>query len=145
MNAIFGSTLPEILRDQDERAFDAPWQAQVFALVLRLHQNGSFSWEDWVRVFSKQVSVSPALPGESVNDTYYRQWTDALDAILVETGLLAPGDSRTRAILWKVAYVNTPHGEAVRLEHAACPPTHEHVATRRGEPLVVSSPVKNFG
>ena len=138
------STLPEIVRDQDERAFDAPWQAQAFALVLRLNENGCFSWEDWVRVFSEKISASPARPGESVNDAYFRQWVDALDAILIETGQFAPGDSPTRAAMWRVAYLNTPHGETVRLEHATCPPDHEHFAPRRGEPLVVSSAVKSF-
>jgi len=142
MNEFSGSTLPEIIRDQDERAFDAPWQAQAFALVLRLNENGCFSWEEWVRVFSEKIATSPARAGESVNDAYFRQWVDALDAILIETGQLSPGDSPTRAAVWKAAYLNTPHG--VRLEHATCPPNHGHVAPRRGEPLVVSSAVNSF-
>jgi len=39
-------TPPGILRDETERTFDAPWQAQAFALVVQLNKAGRFSWDE---------------------------------------------------------------------------------------------------
>jgi nitrile hydratase accessory protein len=130
---------PSILRDETDRNFDAPWQAQAFALVVQLNKAGRFSWDEWVRVFSREIARSPFRPGESANDTYYRQWLDALEQIVVERGLLAPGDARERASAWRAAYVNTPHGQPVELAHAICPPAHTHGTNPRGVPITVSA------
>jgi nitrile hydratase accessory protein len=131
--------LANILRDETDRAFDAPWQAQAFALVVRLSATGHFSWNEWVCVFSQEVARSPTRAGESENDTYYRQWLDALERIAVEKGLLAPGDAQERASAWRAAYVNTPHGQPVELAHATCRPAHTHGKIPRGVPITVSS------
>jgi nitrile hydratase accessory protein len=131
--------LPNILRDETDRAFDAPWQAQAFALVVRLSATGYFSWNEWVRFFSQEVGRSPSRAGESEKDTYYRQWLDALERITVEKGLLAPGDAQERASAWRAAYVNTPHGQPVELAHATCPPAHTHGKIPCGVPITVSS------
>jgi nitrile hydratase accessory protein len=131
--------LPNILRDETDPTFDAPWQAQAFALVVRLSETGHFGWNEWVRVFSREVARSPSRAGESENDTYYRQWLDALERINVERGLLAPGDVQERASAWRAAYVNTPHGQPVELAHATCPPAHTHGKIPRGVPITVSS------
>jgi nitrile hydratase accessory protein len=122
--------LPNILRDETDPTFDAPWQAQAFALVVRLSETGHFGWNEWVRVFSREVARSPSRAGESENDTYYRQWLDALERINVERGLLAPGDVQERA---------SPHGQPVELAHATCPPAHTHGKIPRGVPITVSS------
>lgn len=132
------TTLQDILREQADRAFDSPWQAQAFALVVRLQKSGHITWENWVRVFSRQVAASPARLGESVNDAYYRQWLAALEQIVVESGFLAPGDTDMRTSLWRAAFVNTPHGQPVRLGNATCPPSRDHDSKPRGQPLVVS-------
>jgi nitrile hydratase accessory protein len=130
---------PGILRDETDQTFDAPWQAQAFALVVQLNKAGRFSWDEWVRVFSREIARSPSRPGESANDTYYRQWLDALEQIVVERGLLAPGEARERASVWRTAYVNTPHGQPVELAHSTCPPGHTHGTNPRGAPITVSS------
>lgn len=130
---------PGILRDEADRTFDAPWQAQAFSLVVQLNKAGRFSWGEWVRVFSREIARSPSHSGESANDTYYRQWLDALEQIVVERGLLAPGETRERASAWRTAYVNTPHGQPVELAHSPCPPANTHGTNPRGVPITVSS------
>lgn len=133
------ATLPEILRNENERAFDAPWQAQAFALVLKLYESGYFGWEDWVTVFSSHVSSSPQRRGETVNDAYYRQWIDALEQIIVEIGLVEPGATQARTHEWRSAYINTPHGQPIELANAICPPPDVHKPKLRGVPIVVSA------
>jgi len=133
------ATLPRLPRDADGPVFAEPWQAQAFALVVRLSKTGYFGWDEWVRVFSREIARSPSRAGESENDAYYRQWLDALEEIIVKRGLLAPGDAQARASAWRVAYVNTPHGQPVELAHAICPPAHTHGTNPRGFPITVSA------
>ena len=33
--------------DEDGPVFNEPWEAQVFSLVLALHEKGQFSWDEW--------------------------------------------------------------------------------------------------
>jgi nitrile hydratase accessory protein len=135
------SALTDIQRDETDRIFDAPWQAQAFALVVRLSKTGYFSWDEWVRVFSQEIARSPSRAGESENDAYYRQWLDALEEIVVKKRLLAPRDAQERASAWRVAYLNTPHGEPVELAYATCPPAHTHGKVPRGVPITISAPL----
>jgi nitrile hydratase accessory protein len=140
MTTPIDSALTDIQRDETDRIFDAPWQAQAFALVVRLSKTGYFGWDEWVRVFSREIARSPSRAGESENDAYYRQWLDALEEIVVKKRLLAPGDAQERASAWRVAYVNTPHGQPVELAHATCPPAHTHGKVPRGVPITISDP-----
>jgi nitrile hydratase accessory protein len=140
MTTPIDSALTDIQRDETDRIFDAPWQAQAFALVVRLSKTGYFSWDEWVRVFSREIARSPSRAGESENDAYYRQWLDALEEIIVKRGLLAPGDAQARASAWRAAYVNTPHGHPVELAHATCPPAHTHGKVLRRMPITISAP-----
>ena len=125
--------------DEAGPMFDTPWQAQAFAIVVRLSKTGHFGWNEWVHVFSQEIAHAPARAGESVNDAYYRQWLGALEQIVVAKGLLAAGDAEERAAEWRAAYINTPHGQAVELAHATCPPAHTQGKTPRGMPITVSS------
>lgn len=75
--------------DNEGPVFDQPWQAQAFSLLLHLHQTGLFPWKDWVQTFSDEIKASPAQPGESINDAYYRQWIAAMERMVTALGLTA--------------------------------------------------------
>jgi nitrile hydratase accessory protein len=139
MTSIADPALPEIRGDGAGPTFDAPWQAQAFAIVIRLNKTGHFGWDEWVRVFSQEIARSPARAGESDNDADYRQWLAALERIVVTRGLLAAGDTEKRAAEWRAAYVNTPHGQAVELAYATCPPARTHGKVQRGVPVTISA------
>jgi nitrile hydratase accessory protein len=104
MTGTADQAIPSIPGDETGRTFDAPWQAQAFALVVRLNKAGHFGWDEWVRVFSQEIARSPSRAGESENDTYYRQWLDALEQIVVARGLLSLGDAQERTSAWSAAY-----------------------------------------
>jgi len=118
--------------------FGAPWQAHAFAMVVSMHQKGHFTWDRWVTIFSRHIAASPTRPDETDNDAYYRQWLSALEEIVVHKGILATDAVPQRAELWRRAYINTPHGQAVDLLHASCPPGHAHAMLPRGQPIAVS-------
>ena len=40
------AALPPLPRDDDGPVFEEPWQAQVFALAVKLSEQGHFSMED---------------------------------------------------------------------------------------------------
>jgi nitrile hydratase accessory protein len=134
-----GKPMVAVLGDEADRTFDAPWQAQAFSIVVELNRSGYFAWNEWVGVFSQEIARSPARVGETKNDAYYRQWLDALEHIVVKRCLLAPGDTNARAADWRAAYINTPHGQAVELAHATCPPAHTRGKMPRRVPITVSS------
>jgi nitrile hydratase accessory protein len=121
------------------KPFEQPWQAQAFAIVVRLNAGGHFGWDEWVRVLSEEIARSPALPGETSDQTYYRQWVAALERMLVTHDVLADGDAEERAAIWRQAYLNTPHGQPIALGNATCPPAHSHEKPRGRTPIAVSA------
>ncbi len=126
MSALADYDTINLPRDEEGPVFDEPWQAQVFSLTIHLYKSGHFTWPEWVQVFSQEIKTSPALPDESVNDAYFRQWTAALEKMVASLNLVGGGDIPARADEWRQAYVNTPHGHPVLLINASCAPAHEH-------------------
>lgn len=37
-------------------AFSEPWQAQAFALVLALHEQGLFAWSEWAEYLTAAIA-----------------------------------------------------------------------------------------
>ena len=122
----------------DSASFEHPWQAQVFSLIVYLHQAGQFSWKAWVDVFSDEIKASPMQEGESINDAYYRQWVSAAEKMLLSLELTGKDDIALRTDEWRQAYLNTPHGMPVVLTNAICPPTHHHHHPALRLPVAVS-------
>ncbi|ANJ95040.1 nitrile hydratase accessory protein [Serratia sp. TSA_7] len=122
----------------DNAPFEHPWQAQVFSLIVYLHQAGQFSWKAWVDVFSDEIKASPMQEHESINDAYYRQWVSAAEKMLLSLELTGEQDIARRTDEWRQAYLNTPHGMPVVLTSAICPPAHDHHHPALRVPVAVS-------
>lgn len=45
-------------RDSGGRVFSEPWQAQAFALAVRLSEAGYFSWKEWSEVFGAELKAA---------------------------------------------------------------------------------------
>ena len=82
--ADFAAT-PGIPRDGDGVVFAAPWEAKAFALVVHLYQQGRFTWQEWVDVFSGEIAAdrerSPATP-------YYELWLAAAEKLVANKELV---------------------------------------------------------
>ena len=123
------SDLPGLSGDGDEPAFANPWQAQIFALVVGLHQSGCFSWGEWTKALSTEIAAASAN-GENDNnnannkeesnpgDSYYRMWVISLERLLMNKTIVYSGDIQNRVNEWRNAYLNTPHGSPVTLSRA---------------------------
>lgn len=138
MTIITDQEMPVVSGDETGPVFDAPWQALAFAIAVRLSKDGHFVWSEWVSAFAQEIANCPARTGETEHDAYYRNWLGALERIVVGKGLLRTGEAAGRVSEWRAAYANTPHGQAVELAHAACPPPHRHGNIAQVTPVAVS-------
>jgi nitrile hydratase accessory protein len=99
-------------------AFREPSQAKAFALVVLLHREGHFSWDEWVRTLAEEFSRSPQRADEDAELAYHRQFLTALEKIVAVHGMASPDAVQARKLAWTRAYLNTPHGHPVDLAAA---------------------------
>ena len=104
-------SLPRLPRDADGPIFAEPWQAQAFALTLKLHEGGAFTWPEWAATLSAEL----ALDSHDDGSRYYEHWVAALETLVTARSLAAPSDLATRKSEWAQAYRRTPHGSPVEL------------------------------
>ena len=112
-------------RDQDSPVFNEPWEAQAFALAVRLSEAGCFTWSEWAAVLSREIKAAQARGDPDLGETYYRHWLNALEQICVDKGLVEGEDVQQRTEAWRRAYLRTPHGQPVSLS-AACEEDPRH-------------------
>lgn len=89
---------PLDVREADEPAFEAPWQARAFAIAVQLTERGEgdLPWETFQRRLVEEIEAD----GGDVAATeavYYEQWLRALERLLVEEGLLTDEELAERA------------------------------------------------
>ena len=103
--------LPRLPRDADGPIFAEPWQAQAFALTLKLHETGAFTWTQWAQALSLELARDPSDDGSR----YYEHWVAALERLTTSRNLAGSDELETRKKAWKDAYLRTPHGHPVEL------------------------------
>jgi len=116
--------LPGLADDGTGPVFREPWEAQAFALAVRLSEAGHFTWAEWTTVLTQQIGAAQARGDRDLGDTYYEHWLGALESICVARNLVVPELIHGRVEQWRSAYLNTRHGQPVELSAAA-----------RGEPV----------
>jgi nitrile hydratase accessory protein len=109
--ALPGLSLPGLPRDADGPVFAEPWQAQAFALAVRLNAAGAFTWTEWAQALARELARDPADNGAR----YYEHWVAALETLATDKGLMTPADLAARKAAWTDAYRRTPHGSPVDL------------------------------
>lgn len=108
-------TLESIPRRDNEPVFSEPWEAEVFALALSLHEQGLFTWNEWADALSAAISKAQATGDPDLGDTYYLHWLAALEQLVVDKQL---GDATQLSALftaWDTAARHTEHGQPIEL------------------------------
>lgn len=100
---------PSLPHDTDGPIFDEPWEAQVFALAVKLHDGGAFTWPEWAEALGKALRDAPDRP-------YYESWLAALEALVERKGLMTNAERHTRIDAWDRAARSTPHGKLIELK-----------------------------
>jgi len=108
---------PHQPNDEQGPVFKEPWEAQAFALVVALHENGLFSWQEWATVLSAQISLAQNKGDPDLGNTYYQHWLTALEVISRQKSLANEGEMQNRKSQWHAAYLNTPHGQPIELDN----------------------------
>ena len=113
--ATASTILPARPRDGEGPVFAEPWEAQAFALTLKLHEAGHFTWAEWTETLSAEIKAAQARGDPDLGDTYYRHWLAALERLAAEKGLVPTSALDARKAAWHQAFLDTPHGQPVAL------------------------------
>jgi nitrile hydratase accessory protein len=109
------AALPKLPRDDGGPVFAEPWQAQAFALAVKLSEQGHFTWKEWADALAAELK-SAADRGEADDGShYYEHWLAALERLVTVKGLSDPVAMLARKEAWADAYRHTPHGKPVEL------------------------------
>lgn len=109
------SDLPLLPRDEGGAVFAEPWQAQAFALAVRLSEQGYFTWKEWAAALADELKAAAGRGEPDDGSRYYEHWLAALEGLVTAKGLADPTALLTRREAWAAAYRNTPHGQPVEL------------------------------
>ncbi|GJD33638.1 nitrile hydratase accessory protein [Methylobacterium aerolatum] len=108
---------------QPQGPFAAPWEAQVFALVVSLQEAGLFTWGEWAQALGETIR-----PEEGEQAADYGRWLSTLERLLAQRGVADAGSVEARTAAWLRAAHATPHGQPIRLEND--PGHHAHPSLR---------------
>jgi nitrile hydratase accessory protein len=115
------SDLPRLPRDEGGPVFAEPWQAQAFALAVKLSEQGHFTWKEWAAALANELQAAARRGEPDDGSRYYEHWLAALERLVTEKGLADSTALLTRKEAWAAAYRNTPHGQPVELLQSRVP------------------------
>ena len=102
--------------------FAEPWQAQAFALAVKLSEQGHFTWKEWAAALAHELRAAADRGEPDDGSRYYEHWLAALERLVAAKGLADPTALIARKEAWTDAYRNTPHGRPVALPKAPTMP-----------------------
>jgi nitrile hydratase accessory protein len=107
--------LPALPRDDAGPVFAEPWQAQAFALAVKLSEQGHFTWSEWAAALADRLKAAAGQGEPDDGSHYYDHWLAALEHLCTQKGLASPATLTARKEDWAEAYRATPHGQPVEL------------------------------
>jgi nitrile hydratase accessory protein len=109
------SDLPRLPRDEEGPVFAEPWQAQAFAIAVKLSDEGHYTWKEWAAALADQLQAAERRGEPDDGSRYYEHWLAALETLVTAKGLADPAALHARKAAWADAYRHTPHGQPVAL------------------------------
>ena len=95
-------------KDHDGPVFAEPWEAQAFAMAVKLNEAGVFQWSEWAETLGAELKAQPERP-------YYESWLAALEKLVEGKGVMTEEERRARVGDWERAAKATPHGQPIVL------------------------------
>jgi nitrile hydratase accessory protein len=109
------AALPRIPRDDGGPVFAEPWQAQAFAMAVRLSEEGHFTWKEWAAALADELKSAADRGQQDDGSQYYHHWLTALERLVTAKGLTDAAALEARKEAWADAYRHTPHGKPIEL------------------------------
>lgn len=100
----------------DGPVFSEPWEAQAFAITVRLSAAGHFTWQEWAAALAEQLAIDAPQGAPDDGSRYYHSWLAALECIVTAKGLSDAAALQACKLAWAEAFRRTPHGRPVELE-----------------------------
>ncbi len=101
----------------DGPVFSQPWEAHAFAMTLRLHEEGLFTWAEWAQALSGAIRAAQEAGDPDDGSTYYLHWLTALEGLVAEKGVVGADTLEDRRAAFDRAARATPHGQPILLEN----------------------------
>src|SRR5437773_2348303 len=79
-----------LLRDEGGPVFAEPWQAQAFALTVKLSEQGHFTWKEWASALALELHDAAGRGEPDDGSRYYEHWLAALERLVTAKGLAEP-------------------------------------------------------
>jgi nitrile hydratase accessory protein len=105
------AAVPGLPRDAEGPVFDAPWQAQAFAMAVTLQERGCFAWREFAARLGAEIAG--ARGGTEDGRRYYHFWLAALEKLVTDKGLVRADELRQRRDEWARAARETPPGRPI--------------------------------
>ena len=115
MSADTHELLPGQPEAEGELVFREPWEAHAFAMAVRLHEQGLFTWPQWAATLAEEITRAQQAGDPDTGETYYHHWLAALERLVAETGAASAEDQQRTQRAWRTAAHRTPHGRPIEL------------------------------
>jgi nitrile hydratase accessory protein len=103
-------------RETDYPVFAEPWEAQAFALAVKLSEQGHFTWKEWAAALADEIKAASSGGEPDDGSRYYHHWLTALERLVMAKGLADSAALVARKEAWAEAYRGTPHGKPIELD-----------------------------
>lgn len=104
--------------EEGDPVFREPWEAHAFAIAVRLHEQGLFTWPQWAATLADEIAGAQATGDLDTGATYYHHWLAALERLVAETGAASADEQERTRRAWRRAAHRTPHGKPIELNAA---------------------------
>jgi nitrile hydratase accessory protein len=94
----------------EEPVFNEPWEAEAFAMAVKLHERGVFTWVEWAETLGVEIKAHPQR-------AYYESWLATLEHLVEAKALMSSVERHARIEAWDRAARATPHGRAIELSN----------------------------
>jgi nitrile hydratase accessory protein len=103
-----------------DNTFEQPWELRAFAMAVAAYHSGHYQWSEFQLSLIESIRRWEADPGGEPW-SYYQHWLDALQSVLIKSGVLSGEsvDERTSVVL--ATPRNANHHEAHRDPVAIAP------------------------
>ena len=103
-------------KDEGGPVFAEPWEAQAFAMAVKLSEAGCFSWKEWADTLAAELKAAADSGHPDDGSQYYHHWLAALERLAASKRLVTAAALADCKEAWAEAYRRTPHGKPVKLE-----------------------------
>ena len=104
MNNLDGELAPPMANG--EVVFEAPWQSRVFGMAQALCEAGCYDWDEFREKLIAEIGAHDAARTSDDAYHYFEHFQAALQALLVEKGMLSGDEIATRFNQFE----SRPHG-----------------------------------